>query len=152
MSLGNRGGRPPKPTALHVLHGTYRKDRHGGTAPAIAGGVVRMPHGLTGEAKAFWQRIITPLVHAGVVTAIDVPAATMLCEAWGLYRAAAALAANNPLDADARCAMSTYQGMFDKLAARFGLTPVDRQRLKIEPTATVGIMKRDRSDKSRFFK
>lgn len=132
MSFGNRGGRPAKPKKLHILEGSFRKDRHGakGDAPSVAGDVI-VPD-LEEHAKKMWGEVIGPLVKLGIVTSADVPAAQAMCESWGLMRRSFAALESDPCDKLARTAYTAYCQLFDKFASRFGLTPADRQRLKFE--------------------
>ena len=70
-------GRPPKPRHLHVLHGTYRADRHG---PVDEPGAASLPppghlppwrplrprdcpHYLTGRAESLWAEVLPALPH-----------------------------------------------------------------------------------------
>ena len=68
-------GRPRKPLRLHVLHGTYRADRHGPLDPDATGlpspghlppwRPLRprdRPHYLTGRARALWAEVL-PMLH-----------------------------------------------------------------------------------------
>ncbi len=72
-------GRPPKPTNLHVLHGTYRADRHGPVDEPDAASLPSpghtppwrplrprdCPHYLQGRAKSLWAEVlqILPGLH-----------------------------------------------------------------------------------------
>ena len=132
MSLGNRGGRPPKDTSLHIAHGTHRKDRHGSrSSGALVEGVVVRP-AMPADAESFWDSVVQPMVDRGLVTAGDGPSAQAMCESWYLMRRTFAALDNDPTDKPTRTAYIAYSQMFDKIAARFGLTPADRQRLKFE--------------------
>ena len=68
-------GRPPKPRHLHVLHGTYRKDRHGPLDEPGAAGLPSpghlppwrplrprdRPRYLTGRGKSLWAEVLPKL-------------------------------------------------------------------------------------------
>lgn len=153
MPGNHHSGRRRKPTALHVLAGTYRKDRHGdnATAPAIGGKAEKPADLTTGHAATFWDSHIEPLIAAGVVEAIDVAAARGMAELWGLYRAAADAAATNPTDQAARVAVTSYWAAFASIAARFGLNPSDRAKLQLPQAPRGGVPSRERVDKSKFF-
>lgn len=124
-----------------ILAGTFRQDRDGDPSSAVqAGGVPEPPAHLADEALAFWQQVVPGLVSSGVAAACDSSALAMMCEWWARYRAFSSM-----LDAAIAAQMQTYQLVlqvgiattnFDRLAARFGLTPSDRARLKIAPKAT----------------
>ena len=79
MPGNHRSGRPATPAEFHVLHGTFRKDRHAKSASPTIAGQVRMPHALQGEARKLWQAVIRPLATLGVVKPGDVAAATRRC-------------------------------------------------------------------------
>ena len=127
-------GRPRKPTAQHELEGTYRKDRHGDRAlePAAAG-VPAKPKGLSKEAAALWDHVVTELVTNGTAKRMDTAALQALCEVWGLYRKAVAAANKYPIDKEVRCAVTAYLAQFERLASRFGLTPESRARIRVNP-------------------
>src|SRR5688500_16804946 len=106
--MGRRG---PAPKSLEEirLHGNYRPCRHADleNVPA-ASGEPRRPAHLTGEARAHWDAVVPALVANGTAKELDTAALTMLCEAWGLYRACLALVAKNPakaVDKDVRCSL-----------------------------------------------
>lgn len=66
------GGHNRKPTQLHVLRGTFRKDRHGDTtSPDPAKGKPPVPKGLVGEAKAEWERMVARLEEAKTLSIVD---------------------------------------------------------------------------------
>lgn len=131
-----RGGRPAKPLKLHVVAGTFREDRHGGDPPAIEGEVVK-PEFLDPMAGAFWDRIAPKLIAAKVLTPADVESLQSCCDVWALWRKTHFMLMANPTDKDTRIAASTYLGLFNAIAARFGLNPSDRTRLKIEKPTKV---------------
>jgi phage terminase small subunit len=130
MSNHHRAGRPAKPPELHVFHGTRSKASSGHGNTDLAGGKPKKPDGLSDDAAGIWNLLVKQL--GAIPKAIDAPAMEMICNAWSLYQGAVKLAKEDPVDKAARSAVSTYQSMFDKLAARFGLTPADRQRLRQE--------------------
>ena len=116
-------GRPKKPDELHVLQGTWRKDRNGDpSTECVAGGEPEMTRKLKGEALKYWRRLVPDLMASGLAKARDSEALTALCEWWAAYGAA--------MDAgDTRTAAVA----FDKWrtgAAAFGLTPMDRAKLR----------------------
>jgi P27 family predicted phage terminase small subunit len=132
-------GRPPKPLETHLLDGTHRADRHGdGSDHVPADGSPVMPATFTGEARALWETVVAGLVACKVARAVDTPALVMLCESWARYRkVSAALDALDPEQDSvafgrlSRAAALHWQ-MFDKIAGRFGMTPADRMRLRVD--------------------
>lgn len=132
MAGNRRSGRRNKPTALHLLGGTFRPDRHVAKNDAF-GGTPDRPADLDDVGNAFWDVTVTALIAAGVAKRIDTAALWIMTEMWVLYRRAYAAALADPLDKTARCAVVSYRAAFDSLAARFGLTPSDRVRLDVVP-------------------
>ena len=85
------------------------------------------PSGLDSDASAMWD-LVTKHRTAWIDEA-DGPALLSLCECWSLRcRANAALKAD-ATNKDARIAYVQYQQSFERMLSRFGLSPVDRERL-----------------------
>ena len=134
------GGRPRKPVAAKILAGTFRADRDGPPSSQVgAGGAPEAPARLSGEALALWGRVVPGLAASGVARSCDSEALAMMCEWWGRYRRF-----SEALDRALDAGESTYQltlqvGIattnFDRLAARFGLTPADRAKLRVDAAA-----------------
>jgi P27 family predicted phage terminase small subunit len=143
--------RPRKPDEQHILAGTWRADRHGDPATQIpADGEPAPPAHLAGEALALWQAVVPGLVSAGVARARDTAALTMLCEWWARYRRCSeALDGLDPAGAAASKLMvsaAIASDKFNALAARFGLTPADRAKLRADAAPKKsGVLTRDRS-------
>lgn len=135
-------GRPPKPLALHIADGTFREDRHGGTADAP--GVPAKPPEMQPEAVALWDLVVPDLVQLKVVGQIDVTVLRRLCETWVLYRRAYATALVDPCEKDARAAVATYGKMVDFLINSLGLSPGGRMRLALERGEKPSIARRQR--------
>lgn len=123
-------GRPPKPLALHISDGTFRADRHGGTANAP--GEPRKPNGISTESESLWEQVVPQLMELKIVGRIDETVLLRLCETWTLYRRSYAVAAVNPCDKDARAAVATYGKMVDYLLNQLGMSPGGRMRLALE--------------------
>lgn len=147
-------GRPPKPLEQHALDGTYRPDRHGDQGAAVqAAGEPVMPADFSGEARACWESVVAPLVALKVARGLDQPALVALCEWWARYRRyAAAFDAPEAMELDvlhqtrlgSLAALAWDQ--FSRIAARFGLTPADRQRLRVDgPQKKQGVAARQRT-------
>jgi phage terminase small subunit len=76
----NSGGQNRKATALHLLQGTHRRDRHGDRpTPDPPSGTPDKPATLTGDAAAEWDRMVHRLEVAQTLTAIDDGALYQYC-------------------------------------------------------------------------
>ena len=124
MSLGNRGGRKPKPTALRVLEGNPGKRPLNKSEPKPTAGVPRCPVWIKGEARAEWKRVIAAIGHTGIITHADRSMLAAYCSLWARYKAAAEAGDDLPI---------SYLTHLRALAAEFGLTPSSRSRLHAEP-------------------
>jgi P27 family predicted phage terminase small subunit len=68
----NSGGRNKKSTQLHILQGTFRKDRHAGDeTPAPPVGVPEPPGKLSKVAGAEWDRMVERLQKNRALTIVD---------------------------------------------------------------------------------
>lgn len=133
MAGNARSGRPRKAAARHRLEGTFREDRHGGRSPddTVSGGnLPRPPTGLTGEAKKLWEAIVLPLVTLAGAGELDVPALCGMCRWFDLWAQTDKLLKKLPGNPKLAALARLYWNEFDKMAARFGMTPADRQRLR----------------------
>jgi len=151
---GHMRGRPRKPKALKVLQGTFRKDRDGDPASEVpAEGEPRKPTDLKEAASTFWDEIVPGLVAARIARACDTAALTVLCQWWDRYlRFSSALdEIEEPKDKEAR-RLTIMTGIawnqFERIAAKFGLTPADRARLKPDATPRRGVLARARPRKA----
>jgi P27 family predicted phage terminase small subunit len=147
-------GRPRKPDELKILEGTFRKDRDGDPSQAVqATGEPAPPPHLKGEALAFWSEVVPGLVATGVAKAADAPALAGMCEWWARYRKLARRL--DRMTGKAAKAMPQVVMMlgiawdkFDRVAARFGLTPSDRAKLRLgDQQKTAGVMSRRRDQR-----
>lgn len=78
------GGRPPKPTALKLLHGTARNDRINPNEPKFAVlADAKPPTWLKGRGRKAWADLAPMLIQIGVLTEADRPALLMLCDTYG---------------------------------------------------------------------
>ncbi|KOX21247.1 terminase [Saccharothrix sp. NRRL B-16348] len=137
--MGKRGP-ASKPTQLRILHGD-RTDRINDREPAPPEQEIICPDWASDGAREIWGRLAPSLEQRRVLTAWDVDAFLVLCEALNRYRNATALVNGSALlvqggsglmknpalqvQAEAERTFLTY-------AARFGLTPSDRQSIKVE--------------------
>jgi P27 family predicted phage terminase small subunit len=78
-------GRPPKPTKLHVVQGTYRPDRHDTNEPTPDVREPEIPSWLSAKARGHWRKIAPLLVDMGVLTTADGTALALLCDSMADY-------------------------------------------------------------------
>lgn len=127
-----KAGRKPTPTETLRLHGGYRADRHGDRADAAPpDGMPVKPDSFGEVESALWDQVVPDRVRRKLVGEADTAELVSLCELWGLYRASYALAKVAPTDKEIRCAVTGYWAAFDRVAAKFGLTPSDMASLKV---------------------
>lgn len=122
--------RQPKPTQLHVVDGTYRGHRHKSRGNSSAGGGhPPKPAGLCKYGLECWQKFVEPVIRLQVAVEIDSLAVAEACRLYAFYRRSCEAAAKAPTDKLARCAVVAYWTAFERVAAKYGLTPADRLRL-----------------------
>src|SRR5438445_5693784 len=75
------GGRKRKPTVLHKLDGTYRKDRHSELEPQVEAlsALPEPPDHLSARAKRVWRSAGDKLLKLGVLSAIDLDLFASYC-------------------------------------------------------------------------
>jgi len=132
-------GAKPKPTALKVLHGSDRPCRVNKDEPKPKADKIRMPHGLTTEAKRHWPAFAKMLTEAGVLTNMDVTALAMMCEVYARW-----LHANDqlqnfgivvkspggfPIQSPFLMVAHKSFEQLQKLLVEFGMTPSSRTRV-----------------------
>lgn len=125
--------RPPKSTAELKLHGGFRKDRHSDreNEPQV-GGLPEKPKGLCADAAWFWDLVMSEYRESGPVRRLDTGALWAACDLWSKYRAASRLAENDPIEKNIRIAVTAYYAAWERAAAKLGLNPVDRRRVRVE--------------------
>jgi P27 family predicted phage terminase small subunit len=136
--------RPRKPTALHVIEGTFRKDRANPKEPQPRRKRPSCPPHLSAEAKAAWRQYATLLDRLGVLTEADGAALAALAEASAdLKGARAALEARGARTYEnVTAAGGVTHRAYPEVAMitdanrrlrtwlqSFGLTPVDRAKV-----------------------
>lgn len=148
MSLGNRGGRPPKPTALHKLHGT-KPERSRKAEPQPLGDLTDAPEWFTASERDGWDYAIK---HSppGLLKRIDRGILVLWVGAEDRNRRA--MMAQDKIDENATAPMlvkgpdglmiSPYIEIIDRAskimfraADAMGFSPVARPRLKVEAPA-----------------
>lgn len=130
-------GRPKKPIEQHKAQGSFRPDRHGPDRSAMkADGRPVKPRGLSKAESWAWRFIVNDLDRLTVARRLDTPALTALCVWWARYTEnAAELAKHLPTDPAYYRLLIQMQmcwKTFDALASKFGLSPSDRTRIRLE--------------------
>ena len=137
------GGRNAKPTRLHVLRGSYRRDRHGQApqAPPLVD-PPKPPDWLPADGRLEWDRVAPRLVTLGLLTDLDVMALTAYCAAVATWRAASQQVAVEGVTVPTgrgdgvtthpavRTAQRAELAML-RWSAELGLTPASRGRLGV---------------------
>ena len=124
---------PRKAPALHILHGTARRDRAARPAQDADrfGPLGAAPRWLLPEARRLWREIDKSLGRAGVLTALDRSQLTLYCQMVARWREAETRMPYEPLPA-------SYVATIAGIASKLGLNVADRAKLRLpEP------MKRD---------
>jgi phage terminase small subunit len=124
---------PRKAPALHILHGTARRDRAARPAQDADrfGPLGTAPRWLLPEARCLWREIDKSLGRAGVLTALDRSQLTLYCQMMARWREAETRTPYEALPA-------SYAATIAGIASKLGLNVADRAKLRLpEP------MKRD---------
>src|SRR5262245_29297394 len=124
-------GRSRKPTARLKLRGTYRRDRQGGRfddsrRPAE----LPKTKGMSNQAAALWDSLGLDLTW---LRRPDWPLFQAGCEACAAWKAGW-----HSSDAIKRREAHEALKLFVAIAAKLGMTPVDRARLAAEPKPNAG--------------
>ena len=133
-------GRKALPGNMHVLRGTHREDRHGGSV-AVAIVNPDPPAGLPEVASAEWKRIAPILSKYRLLSDLDLTALEMYCRVYARW-----LDAEKKLEWKESLVFRTTTGyetqsaylniinqclkQMQSLMAEFGMTPATRERLK----------------------
>lgn len=129
-----RQGRKPKLTTKHHMDGTFRADRHtarldsvGGLSPAK----LTPPDVIGEEGKWLWELTIRNLPD-GILRDQDAAKLEMMCVSWECYRK---LISRMAIDDDPKLIskLKNLADLIDKLGKQFGMSPLDRACLKVEP-------------------
>ncbi len=114
-------GHKRKPDNIHLLTGTFRKDRHGDPKKKlkVSAKFPTQPKWLTKNAKAEWARIKKIMEKSGVITMGD---ATVLIQYCLLYSEMKDLKEEFPAAKHAQLRVA---------AAELGLTPVARSKITV---------------------
>ncbi len=132
-----------------MIDGTMRQDRYGSEADIVQiEGEVRKPRGLDRLAAAFWDEQCPALVKAGVLKASDAGEFTALCQWWARYCKLSRELDQKKADDEGYLSLLRATDLacraFDRLASRFGMSPVDRARLRADAPVQQRVMARKR--------
>jgi P27 family predicted phage terminase small subunit len=133
----------PKPSALKQLQGTDRADRRNGKEPEpdLLDDLAPPAH-LDADSAEVWQQIAPMLRRVGVLTVADVIALEMLCDAVADYRKTRRERGDKFVTHSAKgsemlnqlqVAMSMSGKRAEAFMARFGMDPVSRSRVLVDP-------------------
>ena len=126
MAGNHRSGRIPLPAAVLKMRGTYRADRHAARID-LADGEPTKPNDLPPAGEALWDSLVPRLVALGIAKALDETALAAACRWYSVYREALA-------EGNGRNAAMAWRNC-DRVLSRFGCTPADRARLRLESPA-----------------
>ena len=145
--MNRNQGRKPKPTNLHVLHGTFNATRHGkerkgDVEPEPLDNEMSPPEILSPRAKVHWKDIIASLGTANILANMDIDALILYCENWAKWSEANeniekfGMVIRSPKD-NKTPVLSPYftislktGDQLRRLLTQFGMTPVARIGLK----------------------
>lgn len=131
------GGRPAKPTNLKLLHGDHKKNpKRVNRAEPVPGSLpVQPPHPLSAEAQEVWDRLAPDMIRTGVLTAWDVDAFALFCEAVVITRSKVQPAREEwtpqPGTASPLSELKQAVGIVATLGGQFGWTPAARTKLAV---------------------
>ena len=144
MATINRGGRPPKSTAVKIAEGNPGKRRLNTNEPTPERGIPPKPTALGAVASKEWDRITPMLFELGLLTAVDGAALAAYCanfqrwhEAETLIKASGLVieAERGPVRNPAVGIANESMAQMHKFLVEFGLTPASRIRLIAIPSA-----------------
>lgn len=141
------GGRPPKPVEQHKLDGTYQKCRHENRIKVTTKiTTIDPPESLTEDARKVWETVVPCLCKDGLVSQADAPELLEAFTAYGIAQEALKAAMKisggdsiadavayslclNKAQKDPLREYLLYHERFDKIMWKFGLTPVERNKI-----------------------
>jgi P27 family predicted phage terminase small subunit len=136
-------GRLPKPSAQKRLEGTDRADRRNGKEPEPDLLLeLKPPAHLAADSAVVWTQVAPMLQRVRVLTVADVIALEMLCDAVADYRRArlergdkfvVITSKGGEMLNQLHVAMAMSSKRAEAFMARFGMDPVSRSRVMIDP-------------------
>lgn len=143
-------GRPRKPTAIKILDGTFREDRHG-DEPKIEAltSLPKPPSSLGKEGKRRWKTEGEQLLAKGILSVTDLPALEVYCAAWDeVQHCADVLSKQGEYSMRDNGTMAAHPAIrrkgeaLDRIRAyqrEFGMTPSSRTGVKAQKTDESGV-------------
>lgn len=126
----------------------YRADRHAESGDAVPATGTPMPtRKLDAHGLCLWGAVVPGLIAAKIVGEADSQYLTDMCFWYSVHERAMKLvdeALEGGKIPTAVTAAAIAWDKFDKIASRFGLTPSDRAKLRVQPAATGGVEARKR--------
>jgi len=152
--MGRRGTKP-KPTAIKIADGTYRKDRHGDpeTEAKPPPGLPQKPYWMTEQSAEVWDQVFPILDGMGVLTTADGNTLARYCNTFvRWFRANKFLQENGerfetehgPKSAPEVAIERNTSAELLKMEREFGMTPSARTGLHVTPKEKKGIATRQR--------
>jgi phage terminase small subunit len=123
-------------TDEHKRNGTYRADRHDVKLAAIpfAQGIPEPVEKLTDTARQLWDDVVAQ-VPERLLSTIDWAAMTQMCRWYGIAADLTSLIAADPLEVKLYAPANMAARNFAMWAQRFGLSPLDRTRVRADQNA-----------------
>lgn len=130
-------GRPAKSISEHKRDGTFQKCRHSDRdgLESKMSSTIEKPEGMPDSASQHWDKIVPEMQAAGIIKEADEEALKMMCLAWAVCEELYPIYYRNPTDKDARLSYKTAQDSWNFYMQRFGKSPADRSRIKVEAEA-----------------
>ena len=141
-------GRPAKSTEDHIKDGTYRPARHANRGVSFSTlDFMSIPEELNKAAADQWEIIIPQLLEKGLITEVDLPELKDAFIHYGTAQDclsyvnenfenhAAYLASLNLCKGQCNLLNSYSSSMdyYNKIMHKFGATPMERMKIKVEP-------------------
>lgn len=133
-------GRPAKPLELHVIEGTFRKDRHGDGTKAAPLKDSRPPAYLKDKiSRTAWKDFYRVLDQTGLVSILDRTALELLTVTYARWREAHDLAriglykteSGYPMVSPIISLEQNYAKALQSLLREFGMTPSGRAKITL---------------------
>lgn len=132
-------GKKPLPTQLKIVKGTAQSCRINAKEPKPASDQIKMPVGLSTEAKKHWKQVVKQLNEARIITNLDSVALGMYCEEYATWSTAHAAIAKHGSVIKGKGGFpvqSPYMNIANKafehmrgMLIEFGMTPSSRTRI-----------------------
>ena len=120
-----------KSTEQHKIEGTFRGHRHKDRLENVVPHAVPVkPQGLGTFGEHVWN-IVVDTMPPGVLSPLDEPMLMMLCAQADKWYTTERLLCDSPTDRTLQRINTGYMESFIGIAKRFGLSPWDRQKVKM---------------------